>query len=113
MLFRSEILAVSEQAGAYLFAHRSGKHLFVTGHSEYEPDSLKNEYLRDLEAGTNPEIPENYFRDNDPSQEPIVTWRSHGSLLFSNWLNYCVYQLTPYDLNDVGRVRLDPPIELV
>ena len=108
-----EILAVSQQAGAYLFAHKSGKHLFVTGHSEYEPDSLKNEYLRDVEAGTNPKIPQNYFRNDNPAEDPVVTWRSHGSLLFSNWLNYFVYQLTPFDLSDVGRIRLDPPIELV
>ena len=108
-----EILAVSRQAGAYLFAHKSGKHLFVTGHSEYEPDSLKNEYLRDVEAGANPKIPQNYFRNDNPTEDPVVTWRSHGSLLFSNWLNYFVYQLTPFDLSDVGRIRLDPPIELV
>ena len=108
-----EIIAVSEQAGAYLFAHQSGKHLFVTGHSEYEPDSLKNEYLRDVEAGANPKVPHNYFRNDNPANDPIVTWRSHGSLLFSNWLNYFVYQLTPFDLSDVGRVRMDPPIELV
>ena len=108
-----EILAVSQQAGAYLFAHKSGKHLFVTGHSEYEPDSLKNEYLRDVEAGANPRIPQNYFRNDNPAEDPVVTWRSHGSLLFSNWLNYFVYQLTPFDLRDVGRIRLDPPIELV
>ena len=108
-----EILAVSRQAGAYLFAHKSGKHLFVTGHSEYEPDSLKNEYLRDVEAGTNPKIPQNYFRNDNPAEDPVVTWRSHGSLLFSNWLNYFVYQLTPFDLSEVGRIRLDPPIELV
>lgn len=101
-----DIIADSEIAGPYVWSNKNGSHLFVTGHSEYEPDCLKDEYLRDLEAGLNPAIPENYFVDNDPANDPLVTWKSHGNLLFSNWLNYYVYQLTPFDPNDIGRVRL-------
>ena len=108
-----EIIAESQTAGAYLFAHKSGKHLFVTGHSEYEPDSLKNEYLRDKAAGLSPKIPEHYFLDDDPEQPVLVTWKSHGALLFANWLNYYVYQLTPFDEDDIGKVRQTPDIEVV
>ncbi len=100
-----DMIADSETAGPYIWAHRDGRHLFVTGHSEYEPDCLKNEYERDLEAGIKPDIPENYFPHDDPDQSPIVTWKSHGNLLFSNWLNYYVYQLTPFNAEDIGRVR--------
>ena len=107
------IIAQSERAGAYLFAHETGKHLFVTGHSEYEPDSLKNEYLRDLDAGLSPSIPEHYFVNDDPDQSVKVTWKSHGSLLFANWLNYYVYQLSPFDLSKIGIQRLVPPVALV
>ena len=107
------IIAQSERAGAYLFAHETGKHLFVTGHSEYEPDSLKNEYLRDLDAGLSPSIPEHYFVNDDPNQSVKVTWKSHGSLLFANWLNYYVYQLSPFDLSKIGIQRLVPPVALV
>ncbi|MFT7219866.1 MAG: homoserine O-succinyltransferase [Candidatus Azotimanducaceae bacterium] len=101
-----DIIADSEIAGPYVWSNKDGSHLFVTGHSEYEPDCLKDEYLRDLHAGLEPAIPENYFVDNDPANDPLVTWKSHGNLLFSNWLNYYVYQLTPFDPNDIGRVRL-------
>ena len=100
-----DMIVDSETAGPYIWAHRDGRHLFVTGHSEYEPDCLKNEYERDLEAGAKPDIPENYFPNDDPDQSPIVTWKSHGNLLFSNWLNYYVYQLTPFNAEDIGRVR--------
>jgi homoserine O-succinyltransferase len=100
-----DLVADSEIAGAYAWAHKDGRHLFVTGHSEYEPDCLKDEYERDLEAGLNPEVPENYFPNDDPTKAPIVTWKSHGNLLFSNWLNYYVYQLTPFNMDDVGKVR--------
>ena len=74
----------------------------MTGHSEYEPQCLKDEYQRDVDAGIAPAIPENYFPDADPSREPVVTWKSHGNLLFSNWLNYHVYQLTPFDAAMIG-----------
>jgi homoserine O-succinyltransferase len=102
-----DLIADSELAGAYLWAHEDGRHLFVTGHSEYEPDCLRNEYQRDVEAGLDPEVPENYFPDNDPENEPIVNWKSHGTLLFNNWLNYYVYQLTPFDSSKIGEIRKD------
>ncbi len=108
-----EIIADSDVAGAYIFAHQDGKHLFVTGHSEYEPLCLKDEYMRDLDAGANPDIPENYFPDNDPQKDPIVTWKSHGNLLFSNWINYYVYQLTPFNENDIGNIRSSRKMQLV
>jgi homoserine O-succinyltransferase/O-acetyltransferase len=97
-----EIIAASEIAGAYIIASKDGRQLFVTGHSEYEPLCLKDEYERDLAAGQAPAIPEHYFPNNDPSLPPIVNWKSHGSLLFSNWLNYYVYQLTPFDMDRIG-----------
>ena len=100
-----DMVADSEIAGPYIWVHKDGRHLFVTGHSEYEPNCLKDEYERDLEAGINPAIPENYFPNDDPGCDPIVTWKSHGNLLFSNWLNYYVYQLTPFDTNDIGKIR--------
>ena len=105
LLDEIDLISDSEVAGPYIWVHRDGRHLFVTGHSEYEPDCLKDEYRRDVEAGINPEIPENYFPGNDPAREPTVTWKSHGNLLFSNWLNYYVYQLTPFNMDDIGQVR--------
>ena len=78
-----------------------GRQIFITGHSEYDANTLADEYFRDLKAGEPIEIPENYFPDNDPSKPPVVSWRSHANLLFSNWLNYFVYQTTPYDINDI------------
>ena len=105
------MIADSEFAGPYVWGHKDGRHPFVTGHSEYEPNCLKDEYERDLEAGVNPEIPENYFLNDDPSKDPVVTWKSHGNLLFSNWLNYFVYQKTPFNPEDIGKVRR--PLELV
>ena len=97
-----EIISQSDIAGPYIIARKDGRQLFVTGHSEYEPLCLKDEYERDLAAGIDPEVPEHYFPDDDPTQQPIVTWKSHGNLLFSNWLNYYVYQLTPYDASLIG-----------
>ncbi len=97
-----EIIAASEIAGAYIIASSDGRQLFVTGHSEYEPLCLKDEYERDLAAGHEPAIPEHYFPNDDPALAPIVNWKSHGSLLFSNWLNYYVYQLTPFDMDRIG-----------
>ena len=96
-----------------MIAHESGKHVFVTGHSEYEPDSLKNEYLRDRAAGLSPAVPEHYFVNDDPDNDILVTWKSHGALLFANWLNYYVYQLTPFDAEEIGKIRQTPPIALV
>ena len=98
-----EILADSEEAGIYLVASRDLKRVFVTGHSEYDPLTLKAEYDRDVAKGLDISIPRNYFRNDDPAQMPMVKWRSHASLLFSNWLNYCVYQVTPFVLENDQR----------
>ncbi|HOU01852.1 MAG: homoserine O-succinyltransferase [Bacteroidales bacterium] len=95
-----EILADSDEAGIYLVASKDLKRIFVTGHSEYDPLTLKSEYDRDIAKGINIKIPKNYYPDNDPSKVPLVKWRSHANLLFSNWLNYCVYQVTPYVLEN-------------
>ena len=95
-----EILADSDEAGIYLVATRDLRRVFITGHSEYDPITLKSEYDRDIAKGLDIKIPENYFLNDDPGQTPIVRWRSHASLLFSNWLNYCVYQVTPYLLDN-------------
>lgn len=96
-----EIISESEIAGPYIVARKDGRQIFVIGHSEYEPLCLKGEYDRDMAAGIHPEVPENYFPDDDPSKDPVVTWKSHGNLLFNNWLNYYVYQITPFDINDI------------
>ena len=96
-----EILAESDEAGAYIIFTKGGRRIFVTGHSEYDADTLAGEYKRDLEKGINPEIPKNYFPNDDPKKSPIVRWRSHANLLFSNWLNYFVYQITPYDIDTI------------
>lgn len=95
------ILAESEEAGVYLVANKNGREVFVSGHCEYDFDTLRNEYERDVLKGINPEVPKNYFPDDDPSKLPINTWKAHANLLFSNWLNYFVYQNTPYDLNEI------------
>ncbi|HOW10156.1 MAG TPA: homoserine O-succinyltransferase [Bacteroidales bacterium] len=95
-----EILADSEEAGIYLVASKDLRRIFVTGHSEYDPLTLKEEYDRDMAKGLDTKIPKNYFLNDDPHQIPVVKWRSHASLLFSNWLNYCVYQMTPYVLEN-------------
>ncbi|MDF2178261.1 homoserine O-succinyltransferase [Aliiglaciecola sp. CAU 1673] len=96
------VLASGEQTGAYLVASRDKRLVFVTGHPEYDPETLSQEYQRDVSAGLSPKVPLRYFPDDDPNQAPLVTWRSHGSLLFSNWLNYYVYQTTPYDLTQIA-----------
>ncbi len=98
-----EILAESKEAGVYLVASKDGRHIFATGHSEYDPYTLKLEYERDVEKGMNIKVPQNYFPGDDPTKEPIVRWRGHGNLLFLNWLNYYVYQETPYDLTNLGK----------
>jgi homoserine O-succinyltransferase len=94
-----EIVSESDKAGVYIVVSKDGRKVFVTGHSEYDPYTLRDEYLRDKNKGLPIHVPENYFPDNDPSKEPLVYWRSHANLLFSNWLNYYVYQVTPYILN--------------
>ena len=99
------ILASSDKTGVYAVATKGGRQIFITGHSEYDPDTLKNEYLRDLSQGKPISIPENYFPNNDPNMPPLVSWRGHAHLLFSNWLNYFVYQSTPYDIKKVKKVK--------
>ncbi len=96
-----KILASSEEAGVYAVGTPGGKQIFITGHSEYDGDTLKNEYLRDLGEGKEIAVPKNYFPNDDPTREPLVTWRSHANLLYSNWLNYFVYQTTPYDITEI------------
>jgi homoserine O-succinyltransferase len=96
-----EILAESEEAGVYIVFTKGGRRIFVTGHSEYDADTLANEYKRDVEKGISPEVPKHYFPNDDPSKPPVVRWRSHANLLFSNWLNYFVYQITPYDIETI------------
>lgn len=98
-----KILAYSDSAGVYAVSTDNGKQIFITGHSEYDDDTLKNEYFRDKEAGLQIDIPVNYFPDDDPTKPPLVTWRSHANLLFSNWLNYFVYQTTPYDIESLDK----------
>jgi homoserine O-succinyltransferase len=93
-----ELIAESPEAGVYLVASRDGRQVYVTGHSEYDPLTLKDEYLRDASKGLAIELPRNYFPDDDPDRIPEVRWRSHANLLYTNWLNYYVYQLTPFDL---------------
>ncbi len=95
------IISDSDDAGVYMVMARGGREFFITGHSEYSPGTLDFEYHRDLEKGMNPTIPANYYEDDDPTKSPIVRWRSHANLLFTNWLNYFVYQETPYDIRDI------------
>ena len=97
-----KILASSEKAGVYAIMNKNGHHIFITGHSEYDQRTLETEYLRDKKLGKPISVPENYYPDDDDTKEPIVRWRGHANLLFSNWLNYFVYQTTPYDIETVG-----------
>lgn len=96
-----KVLASSEKAGVHIVSQNGGRQFFVMGHAEYDPFTLDAEYQRDRAAGLDTAIPENYYEGNDPKNPPVVNWRAHGSLLFINWLNYFVYQSTPYDLNSL------------
>ncbi len=96
------LLASSEEAGVYAMQTRGGRQVFITGHAEYDPDTLKKEYLRDKNLGLAIEVPKNYFPGDDPNREPVVAWRGHANLLYSNWLNWIVYQGTPYDLEKIN-----------
>lgn len=96
------ILASSDEAGVYCVSTERGKQVFVMGHSEYDPETLKEEYDRDIGKGLDIKVPVNYFPDDDPKKEPVVRWRAHANLLYCNWLNYFVYQTTPYDLNSLS-----------
>ena len=98
-----KILASSEEAGVYIIMNKEGRQIFVTGHSEYDPDTLEREYLRDKAQGLPIHVPVNYYPNDDDTKPPIVRWRGHGNLLYSNWLNYFVYQTTPYDIMAVGQ----------
>ena len=100
-----EILATSNEAGLYLASSHDGGRVFVTGHSEYDARTLEAEYRRDLAAGKPIAMPKNYYPNNDDTQPPMLSWRAHGSLLFSNWLNYFVYQETPYDVTAISAQR--------
>ncbi len=93
-----EILTESDDAGVHMVTEHSGKHIFITGHSEYDPMTLKNEYTRDIQKGLPIHMPYNYFQNDDPSKPPLVRWKGHAHLMFSNWLNYYVYQMTSFDL---------------
>lgn len=96
-----KILSTSKEAGVYAVSTKKGKQIFITGHSEYDADTLLNEYNRDVSQGLPIEIPKNYFKNDDPKKNPVVSWRSHANLLYSNWLNYFVYQTTPYDIESI------------
>ena len=95
------IIANSKEVGASIISNKNGRQIFITGHLEYQKETLANEYFRDIKRGLNPLIPKNYFPQNDPSKSPIMSWTSHANLLFSNWLNYFVYQATPYDISKI------------
>ena len=96
-----ELLAVSEQAGVFAVKSRDNRHFFITGHPEYDPDTLAKEYFRDIDKGIDINMPANYFLNNDPAQPPLVRWRSAAQLFYTNWLNYYVYQTTPYDIRNI------------
>lgn len=95
------LMAVSDEAGVYAVGNESGSRFFITGHSEYDVGTLDAEYRRDLDKGLNPKIPKHYYLDDNPENEPVLRWRAHSTLLFTNWLNYYVYQTTPFDISKV------------
>ena len=97
-----ELLSLSDKAGVFAVKSENNRRFFIMGHPEYDPDTLQLEYERDVNKGINPDVPENYFVDNDPAKGPLVKWRAHAQLLYSNWLNYYVYQTTPYDLDELS-----------
>jgi homoserine O-succinyltransferase len=96
-----QLVAESDESGVYMCMARGGREIFVTGHSEYSPMTLDSEYKRDLAKGLPIDMPRNYYRNDDPSQPPVVRWRGHANLLFSNWLNYYVYQETPFNIDEI------------
>ena len=103
-----KVLAASPEAGVYAVKTAQGRQVFLMGHAEYDRDTLRKEYMRDLAAGVDIQIPQHYFPNDDPSKKPIVNWRSCAHLLYANWLNYCVYQTAPYDIRDIEKgVRTD------
>ncbi len=96
-----EVLAESDMSGIFLIADKNNRRFFATGHLEYDFDTLSKEYFRDVNKGLDIQVPYNYFPGDNPENKPLNTWKSHAHLLFSNWLNYCVYQMTPYDINEI------------
>ena len=96
-----DLISESDESGVYIVMARGGREIFVTGHSEYSPLTLDTEYRRDLDKGLPIDMPVNYYRDNDPAKGPLVRWRAHANLFFQNWLNYYVYQETPFDINEI------------
>ena len=96
-----QLIAESPDSGVSIVMARNGREFFITGHLEYAPDTLDKEYRRDKDIRKDVDVPRNYYRFNDPSQPPLVTWRAHANLLYSNWINYYVYQETPYDINQI------------
>ena len=95
------VIAASPESGVGLIISRDNRFVFATGHSEYDANTLANEYFRDVNKGLEIDVPKHYFPNDDPSQQPVVRWRSHANLLFQNWLNYYVYQETPFDLSQM------------
>lgn len=98
-----QILSESDEAGVYIVGTKDGRHIFVTGHSEYDPLTLKSEYDRDVKKRLPIQIPRNYYPNDDPTRRPQVLWRGHANLLYANWLNYYVYQVTPFDVNEIPK----------
>jgi homoserine O-succinyltransferase len=98
-----EVIAESEDAGVHIVMAKEGRQIFVTGHFEYDPHTLKTEYDRDVNKGLDIDLPKNYFPGNNPKLSPMVTWRSHANLFFSNWLNYYVYQMTPFNIDSINK----------
>ncbi|MDP4153980.1 MAG: homoserine O-succinyltransferase [Bacillota bacterium] len=98
-----EILSESDESGVYIVASHDNRQIFVTGHSEYDSTTLDKQYKRDVAKGLPIAVPKNYYPENDPSKKPLVNWRCHANLLFANWLNYCVYQETPYDISMIHK----------
>ncbi|MDR1589787.1 MAG: homoserine O-succinyltransferase [Oscillospiraceae bacterium] len=99
-----ELLAVSDEAGVFAVKSSDNRHFFITGHPEYDADTLALEYFRDIGADANADVPRHYFPNDDPANTPVVSWRAHAQLLYTNWLNYYVYQTTPYDIERIGEV---------
>lgn len=100
-----KVLASSPEAGIYAVSTQGGRQIFITGHSEYDPRTLEKEYLRDKHKGLPIEVPQNYYLNDDDAKDPVVSWRSSASLLYANWINYFVYQTTPYDLGEIQPLR--------
>ena len=101
-----KLLSTSDESGVYIAMARGGREIFITGHSEYSPNTLHNEYIRDVEKGVGIKIPQNYYKDDDPTKPPMVRWRAHANLLFTNWLNYYVYQQTPYNPEEITQLDI-------